>query len=460
LTAEWIVTVDSPTIPLPYAEVQDDAQDRGMRENWFKEGSYLTPWDRLWLSPMNWPIRKWNVIGPFPNPDDHGLEQEYPPEHEINFEAVYQGDADLEARWIAVDSSEERVAPEYATDWNWAMIPNVGGRYAPSSHVVDYRQALKFGRSPNGTVYAQSNVYVFEPQDVVVVLATPCPHTVWVNGQQVRSRWVRPMYNELKDGFAYRIPARLNEGWNSVLLKLLHNGERPTGTAFTCRVERPDGGHIKDLLADFRPVARDRMKVQPGFRWIRFPVPPLARAIRIPHLDGLWSAFVDGKPAAAASEIPLPRGTRNVVLRVSADEILDRPFELVTAPSPWSLGTWSVPGLEHFSGSMTYEKQVEVPASLLKERVLLDCGQVGVTAEVWVNDKNAGARPWQPYVLDVTEQLRPGRNQIRVRVANTEGNARAVGESLENLKRIDLNGWVGPARLVPYLDREIRCLPV
>ena len=97
---------------------------------------------------------------------------------------------------------------------------------------------------------------------------------------------------------------------------------------------------------------------------------------------------------------------------------------------------------------------------MLKERVLLDCGQVGVTAEVWVNDKHAGARPWQPYVLDVTGQLRPGRNHIKVRVANTEGNARAVGESLENLKRIDLNGWLGPARLVPYLEREIRCLPV
>ncbi|MGD0923278.1 MAG: glycosylhydrolase-like jelly roll fold domain-containing protein, partial [Terriglobia bacterium] len=165
-------------------------------------------------------------------------------------------------------------------------------------------------------------------------------------------------------------------------------------------------------------------------------------------------------PVASNPEIPVPRGARNVVLRVNAKEVLDRPFELVTAPAPLTLGTWSTPGLEHFSGSMTYEKTVEAPAALLKERVLLDCGQVGVAVEAWVNDAHVGARPWQPYVLDVTEYLRPGRNHFRVRVANTEANARAVGESLENLKKIDLNGWLGPVRLVPYLEREIRCLPL
>jgi Glycosyl hydrolases family 2, sugar binding domain len=168
-------------------------------------------------------------------------------------------------------------------------------------------------------------------------------------------------------------------------------------------------------------------------------------------------AFVDGKRVPAASEIPLPRGARQVVLRVDAREVLDTPFELQTTPAPWPLGTWNIPALEHFSGAITYEKEVEVPAALLEERVLLDCGQVGVAAEVWVNGAHAGVRPWQPFVLDVSEQLRPGRNHFKVRVVNTEGNARAVGNSIGNLKNIDLNGWMGPARLVPYWEREIHC---
>lgn len=33
-----------------------------------------------------------------------------------------------------------------------------------------------------------------------------------------------------------------------------------------------------------------------------------------------------------------------------------------------------------------------------------------------------------------------------------------MGESLDILKNIELNGWVGPARLVPYIEREIRCV--
>jgi hypothetical protein len=94
------------------------------------------------------------------------------------------------------------------------------------------------------------------------------------------------------------------------------------------------------------------------------------------------------------------------------------------------------------------------------ERIWLDCGQVGVLAEAWVNGAYLGARPWQPYVFDVSGHLHAGRNQLRVRVANTEANARAVGTSLYILKNIDLNGWLGPARLVPYLEREIRCLQV
>ena len=293
-----------------------------------------------------------------------------------------------------------------------------------------------------------------------MVLATPNPHAVFLNARQVHRRWVRPLYSELKDGFANRIPVRLNAGWNSLLLKFLNNAAISTSATFTCRVERPDGRHIQELISSARQIAEERRLVQPGYRWLRFAVPPLARAVRIPTLDGPWSGFVDGRPVDSAPEVLLPPGARTVVLRVSAAEILDRPFELIPAPAALPLGTWSVPGLEHFSGSMTYEKTVELPASFLKERVLLDCGKVGVTAEIWVNDIFAGARPWQPFVLDVTDHLVPGPNRFKIRVSNTEANARAVGESMGILEKIDLNGWLGPALLVPYIDRDIHCLPL
>jgi hypothetical protein len=142
---------------------------------------------------------------------------------------------------------------------------------------------------------------------------------------------------------------------------------------------------------------------------------------------------------------------------VKTGEILESPFTFSTKPASLPLGTWKVPGLEHFSGSMIYEKDVSVPLSLLDEHVLLDCGKVGVVAEAWVNGKAAGSRPWAPYIFDVTRQLRPGRNHIKVRIANTAANGRAVGEYQRILKNIDLDGWYGPVRLVPYIDREILC---
>ena len=77
-----------------------------------------------------------------------------------------------------------------------------------------------------------------------------------------------------------------------------------------------------------------------------------------------------------------------------------------------------------------------------------------------MNGKAVGKRAWSPFSFDVTEQLYPGRNQIRVRVANTEGNRRAVGPWIENLANIDIDGWHGPARLVPFFEREIVCARV
>jgi hypothetical protein len=332
-----------------------------------------------------------------------------------------------------------------------------GGLYAPDSFVVNYGNALHVQGHLQGVFFAQTNLYLEQAREAVLILATPNPCAAWVNRRQVYSRWLRPLYHELTDGFAFRIPIQLESGWNTVLLKFLHNAESAKPGQFTCRVESSGGSLIPGLVASLRPIPRERMQSSPGFRWLRFPVPPLAQALRLPDFRGNWSAFVDGKAMPPGREIATPRGTRYVVLRVEASEILAQPFAFVAAPANLPLGSWNVPGLEHFSGHMTYEKTVDVPVRLLAERLLLDCGQVGVAAEAWVNGASVGARPWSPFVFDVTTAMRPGKNQIKVRVANTEANARAVGLSVSNLGRIDLNGWQGPARLVPYFERQIVC---
>jgi len=66
------------------------------------------------------------------------------------------------------------------------------------------------------------------------------------------------------------------------------------------------------------------------------------------------------------------------------------------------------------------ENSVEVPAALLQERVLLDCGNVGAAAKIWVKDTYRGALPWAPFAIKVTDDLRPAPNRFHVVVANTE----------------------------------------
>src|SRR5262249_44038867 len=107
LAGEGTVTVDTPTILLPYAEARDDPRDDGLRERWFEGDLGGTTWRQLWLSPMNWALRKWNVIGPFPNPDDTGLEQHFPPEREINLQGEYAGDAGRAVRWVSINQDQQ-----------------------------------------------------------------------------------------------------------------------------------------------------------------------------------------------------------------------------------------------------------------------------------------------------------------------------------------------------------------
>ena len=455
VTGNWEVTVEGSSIPLPYALTAEDLRGVGMRERWYAQNGDRLPWNDLWLSPMSRSIREWNVIGPFPNPEDKGLEESYPPEQAIDYSAAYVGAGDRWLRWCQVDAADYHIGHPPG-GWSLGTVTVEGGPYASQSFIVNYGEPLRLS-SLQGTVFAQTNIYCPEEADAVMILGTESPRAAFVNGAEVYSRWLRPLYNAWTDGFADRVPLRLRQGWNSLLLKFLHNPEDPKSPSFTCRVERSDGAPIDGLLASPRVLDDPQSQSPAGFRWLKFPVPALASALKVPPMKSAWLAFVDEQQVSANSEIPLPKGTKAITLRVAASEHLDSPFSFSTSTASFPLGTWKIPGLEHFSGSMIYEKDVSVPLSLLAEHVLLDCGQVGVVAEAWVNGNSVGSRPWAPYIFEVTEHLHAGTNHLKVRIANAAANARAVGIYHHILRNIDRDGWYGPVRFVPYVDREIPC---
>jgi beta-galactosidase/beta-glucuronidase len=84
--------------------------------------------------------------------------------------------------------------------------------------------------------------------------------------------------------------------------------------------------------------------------------------------------------------------------------------------------SWTEQGLPYLSGTVVYDSEVDVPASLTDRMILLDCGDVGDDLEVAVNGEHVSTKLWHPYVVDVTGRLRPGRNKITIKVTNTATN--------------------------------------
>jgi hypothetical protein len=131
----------------------------------------------------------------------------------------------------------------------------------------------------------------------------------------------------------------------------------------------------------------------------------------------------------------------------TSDVMHDMPrFELGTGTM--ELGSWADRGLPYYSGGAFYEKEFDLPANYAGRKLMLDCGDVGVTAEVWVNGRSAGSRVWQPFSFDISDLVRPGRNQVRVLVTNTMANERAVENHADTLPKIDRNGLHGPVRII------------
>lgn len=87
------------------------------------------------------------------------------------------------------------------------------------------------------------------------------------------------------------------------------------------------------------------------------------------------------------------------------------------------------PGVKYYGGSATYAKTLQADRAWFRPgaRLMLDLGQVKDIAEVTVNGKPLGEVWTAPYRVDVTQALKPGANQISIRVTN-EWTNRILGD--------------------------------
>ena len=152
------------------------------------------------------------------------------------------------------------------------------------------------------------------------------------------------------------------------------------------------------------------------------------------HLEPWGTVFVVFRKAAAEASRHLPQVTRTTLAEV------DGPWQL-SFPPDWgapasitvnTLASWSDnadAGIKYFSGTATYTTTVHAPEDWFKARAHLwiDLGDVKNLAEVSVNGKSLGEVWHTPFRVDATSALKPGANQVTVKVTNAWVN-RLIGD--------------------------------
>jgi hypothetical protein len=170
---------------------------------------------------------------------------------------------------------------------------------------------------------------------------------------------------------------------------------------------------------------------------------------------------VSFKIADGRTTVPLklePWGTVFVVFRKATAETsrtlpAKAETKLATVEAPWTvsfqpnrgapptitldkLSSWSESqddGVKYFSGSGTYTKTIHAKAAWFTKgaHVWLDLGGVKNLAEVTVNGKALGTVWHAPYRVDATSALKPGANQVSIKVTNAWVN-RLIGDQQPN----------------------------
>ncbi len=103
-----------------------------------------------------------------------------------------------------------------------------------------------------------------------------------------------------------------------------------------------------------------------------------------------------------------------------------------TAQMPATLASWSDSsdeGVKYFSGTAAYTNNLQAPTTWFASgaRIWLDLGKVMNVAEVLLNGKNLGVAWKAPFRVDMTSALKPGANQLQVKVTNLWVN-RLIGD--------------------------------
>ncbi len=125
---------------------------------------------------------------------------------------------------------------------------------------------------------------------------------------------------------------------------------------------------------------------------------------------------------------------------------------LVIDSGRMALGDWArYEGLRCYSGGIEY--RLDATIAKKGDRVLLDLGEVGCSAEVRVNGGAAKIVTCPPYTVDVTDDVVEGGNEFTVTVYNTLNNHyQTIPTRYKVPTEMAPSGLIGPVRLLVYTE--------
>lgn len=140
-------------------------------------------------------IQDWYLVGPFPNPDMSGFDTAFPPE---------QGPVDLGATYDGVNGAKvgwKRIRPAGQPPVGPAGMVNLMPHFNPNTWV---------------TAYAYTRVVSDRERTATLLAGSDDSITAWVNGEKVLANKAMRAVGLDQE----RVPIRLREGENTVLLKI------------------------------------------------------------------------------------------------------------------------------------------------------------------------------------------------------------------------------------------------
>jgi hypothetical protein len=176
------------------------------------------------------------------------------------------------------------------------------------------------------------------------------------------------------------------------------------------------------------------------------------------HLEPWGTVFVVFRKATSETSHRVPTVTQTTLTTVEGPWAVSFQPDLGAPPSITldTLASWTEStdaGVKYYSGTGTYTRTIQAPADWFKKgaHLCIDLGAVKNLAEVLVNGKSLGIVWHSPYRVDATSALKPGANEVVVKVTNAWVN-RLIGDQQPGATKItfaDVKPYKATSPLLP-----------